>query len=456
MLWFAGPLLIRLSVVPLGHFWDLQTWYNMFVDFHHGRTPYDTMQTLSFEARAEHTSLYHFYYAYPPGLIYLYWPISQLYALLDPGLHYSLGRQGSVVASAIPWYFNYFFDLPLIIADLGIAALLWKMAGPTLARRYAWSLYPVLVIIWMFEPLLALSILGGVYSLERGKSGWAALAFALGTVLKYVPVFLVIPTLLYLLRRGASPGTLVRFGLIYSLTCLVLVAPFWQGTLFCLEFHAARQGGGLNWHSIFYFLSEWRPDLLDDYGATAMSAAIGSLVLPIGLVAVYAYTYRADLSANRTILVSLLGYLAFTKIVNEVYLLNLIPLVLLELHRQPSRRKEFFYKLFWSIPIACALVSTPPFYFLTTWLQSQGQLDLAAVSKLASFTDLKIPSLVMAVAGTFFTGLCLAAIPLFGPRSAPKAAISGENETEEDSNRQALNGLTNITQTPGALVKSGS
>src|SRR5262249_16354583 len=150
--WFSGPVIIRLVAMQFNHHWDIQTWYGLFTDLRLDRSPYDTLRTLTYETRVDRSGLFYEYHAYPPGLIYLYWPIAKLYALVDSsGLNYHFGRQGVAPVVAVPWYFNYFFKMPLLFADLGIAALLWKMVGRDTARRYVWNLYPIMALAWQFD-----------------------------------------------------------------------------------------------------------------------------------------------------------------------------------------------------------------------------------------------------------------------------------------------------------------
>ncbi|HEX2910244.1 MAG TPA: hypothetical protein VH186_05505 [Chloroflexia bacterium] len=411
--WFLGAILIRLLLIPISHHWDIQTWYSMFADFNFGRSPYDTMQTLSFETRLEYGYLYYEYFAYPPGLIYIYWPIAKLYALLDPNLNYSLGAPFSLVAPTTTWYFNYFFKIPVMLADLGIIVLLWKMGGSDIAKRYALNPYILVVMIWMFDPMMVFSLLWTVYSLERKKPYQAALALALGTVIKYVPLFILPAILLYLVRQKFTVFQLLKFCMVFGVVCAGLIIPFAKGTAFTFEFQTARVGGGLTWQHLFIFLNAWFPAVLNDFKATYISATVGAFILPVGMLIVYAYTYRRNLTINSTVLVTVLGYLAFTKIVNEVYASAVIPFILLELQRNPHPVKERYYKVFWSIPLAWIILNVPLFQFFVNPLANMDQLNYLNVRSITLLFDFKFKALVFAVVGTFFTLLCLYAIPRF-------------------------------------------
>jgi hypothetical protein len=413
VVWFSGPVLIRLAAMQLNHQWDVQTWYTLFTDFRLDHSPYDTLRTLSYETRVDRSGMFYEYYAYPPGLIYLYWPLAKLYALFDSaGATYHLGQQGLPAVIPIPWFFNYFFKMPLLLADIGIAALLWKMVGRNTARRYVWNIYPIMALAWQFDTLVALTILWSVYALERRRIYQAAIALALGAVIKFVPFFLVPAVLLYMLRCGYSLRQIMAFGLVFGGVCAAPVLPYLDGTLFALDFQASRIGGGLSWHSFFVFIPLWT-DWLGYIEAANLSAAIGALVLPLGLMWVYAYTYRRNLTINSTLLVTLLGYLAFTKIVNEVYLLDVLPLMLLELARHPSRAKEWYYRLFWSVPVAIAIIRAPLPYFLNSALAGLGKLNQESLLDLPYWQDTKSLSLLLFVVGTFFTILLCTAIPRF-------------------------------------------
>jgi hypothetical protein len=414
--WLVTPALLRLLFMPLNHPWDIQTWYAIFADFKYDQSPYATMQRLSFEARAEMISPYYEYYAYPPGLIYLYYPIAKLYALFDPNLSYFIGRADSLFTFPVPLHFNYFFKVPIMLADLGIALLLWKMGGKSVAHRYAYSLYTIMIIVWMFDPLMVLCILGGLYALERGKLGQAAVALAIGTIIKFVPIIFIPALVLYFLRQNYSLAQIGRFCAIYTIISLILVAPFLEGMLFVLEFHSARLGRGMTWYIIFSFLPSWTPDLPSGLASAIISAGVGAIILPLGLLIIYLYAHRQNLTLRTSLIVTLLGYLACTKIVNEVYVLPLIPLILLELYENPSRLKEFYFKLFWAIPITWAIVSMPLFSFLLSPVASSGQLNVVVNLEWLILTDKRPMSLLLIIMGCGFNLLCITAIPVFAKR----------------------------------------
>ena len=63
---------IRFALINLNHPLDLQTWQGLTVDLNNGKSPYDTFERLTYEARATQGvgwSQYYMYFAYPPMLI---------------------------------------------------------------------------------------------------------------------------------------------------------------------------------------------------------------------------------------------------------------------------------------------------------------------------------------------------------------------------------------------------
>jgi len=438
-----APALFRLLFIPFSHPWDIQTHYALFAAIKFDQSPYVLTQVLSMEARTERVLLYHEYFQYPPGLIYLYWPIAKLYSYLnlDPSLNYHFARQSSVPAIPAPWFFAYFFKLPLLVADMGIVILLWKMGGRQVALRYAWNIYPIMVLFWMFEAYGSFCLLLGIYWLNNKKNNQAAIILAIGTAIKYLPAIVLPAILLYMLRERYSLSSIFRFMLLFGLvTAGLCVGPwplvgsdFLQGNLFSLEWQSWRSGAGLNLHYVFRLLNEWLPEAFSGLYRKSylFSAALGNLIFPIGMLFTYAYTYRKKLDLNRTVLVTLLGYIAFNKVVNEYYILPMIPFMLLELGHYPTLAKERFYQLLWSLPVAVALITLPIFHVSLSLLAGLGQINLPAVTGILSTygQTLSYSSLIMTPLCLLYTGLCLLTMHVVATRpclEVPKVVTQPE------------------------------
>lgn len=404
----GGALLVRLLITPLNHPWDTQTWYNLLVDLNQHHSPYATFEQLSLFARSAKINPYYEYFAYPPGLIYLYYPVARLYALFDPYLTYHFSSPGTFPSFPVPFLATLFFKLPVIAADLATGWLLQKMAGRRIALVYLFNPYVIFMSGWMFDSLMVLGIVAALYWLEEGKLEQSAVALAAGTLLKFVPLFIIPALCVYLFTNsGYSYKRIFRSGLIYLFAVGLPCLPFAEGLSFVLGFHGQRVGGGLNGQSIWYFLASWFPtQRWDDY-IFSFSGALGLLVLIGGILLTCALVYRYRPSALATFCAALAGYLAFTKIVNEVYALPLVPLLLLLVARTGSKGLERCYKLLWSIPLTFAMINVPFFHFELNFLT---QLDLTNDQKaiqISTFQPRPELSLFLLIAGLFFSGLCL-------------------------------------------------
>jgi hypothetical protein len=404
---FGGALVLRLVLVPFNHPWDGQTWYNLLVDLSQNHSPYDTFRQLSLFARSAKINPYYEYFAYPPGLIYLYYPIARLYALFDPNLTYHFSSPGTLPAFPVPLAASLFFKLPVILGDLATGWLLKRMAGLKVAALYLYNPYVIFMSAWMFDSLMVLCLLLGLYWLEKGKLERVAIVLALGTLIKFVPVFIIPAFLVFLLTRNYRAAQILRFSLIYTLAVVLPCLPFYDGLLFVLGFQAQRVGGGLSWQAIWYFLGSWFPgNYWADY-IFSFSGAVGALLLIAGTLLTCALVYRFRPAALGMFIAALAGYLAFTKVVNEVYVLPLVPLVLLQLARQSSPGWERCYKLLWSIPLAFALVNVPFFHFELNFLSNLAQADNLAANRLYSLLPRRELSVTLLLTALGFTALCV-------------------------------------------------
>jgi glycosyltransferase involved in cell wall biosynthesis len=108
---------------------------------------------------------------------------------------------GNITAGA-PYLFPFLFRLPAIIADVGSAVLLWKLASRCYGRGIAlkgvalFALSPVLIMVSGFhgntDPVFVFWILWGAYFLVcRGSWPAAALCIGLSLNIKIVPIIII-------------------------------------------------------------------------------------------------------------------------------------------------------------------------------------------------------------------------------------------------------------------------
>lgn len=421
ILWSVGlaAIALRLALLLTGHWWDLTVDYNVFIDLGHNVSPYDTMVWLSHIAQAAHWWPYYEYYAYPPAPLYLYYPLAQLFCWLHPHATYLFPVQGAFAMPALPWDFYLLFKLPIWAADFGIAALLARMTGTARgARDYLLNPYVLLVSgAWTFDAVMVLALLLGVYWVSKGRPLWAGVALGVGTMVKYVPILVVPVAIIYLLKHRRSLREAFVLAASFGLTCAVLLGPYLQGLLYVVQFQGQRIGGGMNWEVFFLLSPVLDPSAnLDPLANTV--AAFGTPVLAIALLVTYWYYIQADLSLNRMVVLTLVVYLAATKLVNEQYVLVLMPFTWMEAYTMRGVW-TWIHRAFWATALTFAIFRVPIDRFL--WPLYHTVLGSAAnaiaITGATGFDSRYVPwrsehldAYVLLGLGAWFTVLCLLTI----------------------------------------------
>lgn len=363
----AVALCLRLALLPLGHPWDTVTFYNMFVELGHGQSPYTSLRMLSDIARAARWGPAYQGFAYPPGALYLYYPLARLFVWLHPHLVTHFPVQGRLALPTMPLDFYLWLKLPFWLGDLGIAWLLARMTGSLRSsRNYLLNPYVLLISgCWTFDSVMVFALLLAVYLLLRGRTGWSAAALAAGTLVKFVPGFVFPAFVLYLIARRVSARRVAFFVSVYLGVCVALVAPFLKDFLDVLSFEGSRTGFGMHWEMILV-VSQVLPAGMD-WNAVNVAAGTFSLgVLVIALLLAYRYVFQRELPLPRAVLFTLLVYLLANKLVNEQYVLALLPFSYLELHAARDRRTpwRWFHRLLWITPLVFATMNVPLDRFL--------------------------------------------------------------------------------------------
>lgn len=379
---FALALGIRFSLMFFNHPWDLQSWYNMFVDLAHDRSPYETLKYLTESTRSRYgliwyeggkilsskPAVFYEYYAYPPFLIILYYPLAKLYSLFF-SLEYSFAIPYTTTIYKVSPLFHLFFKTPIFLCDLGIAFLLYKMSSRKEAKSFLFNPYIILIsACWTFESIAVFFLLLSIYLIKTKRFITSSISLALGAVAKFYPL-LALPVLnIYFLRQNISWKKILAYNIIFALVCLVVILPFRDGLKFVLDFHSRRAGIGLSLHMILYLIAQFAKGNAWLY-YQIISPTVGAFTLTLGLLLSYYYLAKHYLSLNSMILFIFTAYLLFSKVVNEQYIFVLIPFLFLELHQRYSEKKEFIYKAIYSLPLAFAIINVPiymftlPFYF---------------------------------------------------------------------------------------------
>lgn len=409
---------LRLLLLPLGHWWDMTTFYNTFVDLGHNQSPYDTMRYMSDLARSAGWNHYYEYYAYPPGPIYVYYPLARLFVWLHPHAEHFFAVSGSHAVPNLPWDFYAFYKLPIWAADFGVAAVLARMTGTVRSwRDYLLNPYVLLVSgAWTFDAIMVLGLVLGVYWLQRGRVGWAGVALAAGTMIKFVPGFIVPTCALYLIKRRRPPREVAVFLGAYLLVCLATTGPFLQGMLYVVGFQGARYGGGMN---PIVYLTLWR--LHPDWNAVPALYAVsafGTPALALTLLLAYWYTYLTEIPLSRMVLVTLLAYLVGTKLVNEQYALAIFPFTLIEARRLGGVWR-WLHRGLWLTALVFAIMHVPIDHFLWPLYHTVfgARANVIARTGITGFdarifpwNHERIQPLAVLALGIGFTALCLVGI----------------------------------------------
>ena|SRR5579859_5570023 len=445
-LWIAAALALalRLVLTPIGHPWDTTTAYNMFIDIATGHSPYDTFNYLSHVAQSAQWNTAYEYYAYPPAPLYIYWPLAKLFLWLHPHATYFFPREGSTALPNLPWSFYPLYKLPIWIADFLIAGLLARMSG-TIRGFRDYLLNPYVLLIsgaWTFDAIMVLGLVLGVYWLQQGKLARSGIALAFGTMVKYFPILVVPTALLFLIKKKRPLREIVIFLGSYALACLVLLGPYLKGLLNVISFHAARVGGGMTWEIIFQYEQIWPKIWNVPTSALALTVSdFGTPALAIVLLLTYWYVFTREMSFNRMVVITLLAFFIGSKLINEQYVLMLIPFAFIEAV-QVGGAWKWFYRLFWMIALAFAVMRVPIDHFLWPLYHTVfgSRADVITTNQLTGFegtllpwTLPKVDVVSIVLLGVAFFVLCVVALlwPLRPPRryqrkwrlSAAEAAV---------------------------------
>jgi hypothetical protein len=221
---------------------------------------------------------------------------------------------------------------------------------------------------WTFDSVMVFCLLLAAYWLQRGRLGWSGAVLAAGTILKFIPGFIVPVFALYLIQRNRSVRELAIFLGTFIASCVGLVLPFLGGTLYAIQFQGSRPGVGLDWEEPLA-LSGILPAKIDwlSVNLTLSNYALGLLV--VGMLLAYRYVFLHEMPLNRMVLITLLVYLLTSKVVNEQYLLVVVPFSLIELHGVSGRRPAWrgwrpFHAFLWATPLVFAAFNVPLDRFL--------------------------------------------------------------------------------------------
>ena len=232
------------------------------------------------------------------------------------------------------WSFAVLVKLPVLLADLGLVALLARMgAGRGLGLWPAWlyALHPVSILVTgfhgQFDAMALLCVLLAVYWLEAERPDRSALALAFAIALKSFPV-LLLP--FFLLSIQGSRARL-RFLALATLPVVALLAPFAVADAPALRRELLGYGGVADFGWIgFVRAVGWLQS-----GVLARSEAVHwpilvplaktGFLLAFALLLALVGARRLRLALDTAALAVFLAFLAFYGAVSAQYLLWVVP-----------------------------------------------------------------------------------------------------------------------------------
>ncbi len=403
-------LSIRVAFIQLDHPWDVVTWNNLFVDLEHDRSPYETLENQTLDALSRYGvghAIYYQGYAYPPLPIFIYYPFAKLYGMVYPLEHVAVPA-GELHYIQVPWLFDFLFKLPIILADIGIALLLYKMTKRNEKSMKMFLFNPYIIFIsaaWMFDSIAVFFLLLSLYFFEKKRYDLSAISLSLGFLTKLYPIFALPVFCLELIRRRS--WKFIRYALIFGAVSTLFVLPYWGGVTTALSFQTLRAPQGMTPFSAYYAFEGGLSEATAFQWKHIIIPAIGVFTLVVGMSLIYAYLSKKEISLRIKLLMTFLTYFICMKVVNEAHWFILVPLFILVLHEFESTKKirmskglslapfKKMYHAIWIIPLVFAIFNVPITRFLFNFTLDKGVLDLFRVTAPSVGWFVLVPLLVL-------------------------------------------------------------
>ncbi len=324
--------LIRIVLAPFFvHSWDMTTIQDSMEIFLNGDNPYTEYATITRNIQTSTgTQIFFEGYAYLPHLLYIYAPVYKAYLLLggDPtpinNAHLPTAPT-NVAFSPDVFLFLTIMKLPLIFADLLVVYFLYQMK-PKLATIYAFSPYIILIsAIWgMFDALLAVSLLLSVLLFYQNKF-LSGIFFSLSLI---KPIALLsLPIFIIMFLRERKYKQLLYFSIGVVLIQIPTIAYLLIDTDSFINtttlFHLKRTPAGLTPLNIFLNI----PDLRFSIEAVSYLTII-SIIAYVGMLF---FVVKKKISLEYGIIITILYYFLFGKVISEQLFVLIYPLLLLKL-----------------------------------------------------------------------------------------------------------------------------
>jgi len=397
-----AALVVRLVIAPFFmHAGDLGTIYESSAIALHGGNLYSFVyqQTVQMQ-QATGLPIFFEGYAYHPLLIYFFVPFYWLYTVIaGPGLVIIGGHFPNLPVLVYPWALVAIFMLkiPIILADVVVVYLL---AGFDVrkAEFYAFCPYVIFIsVVWgMFDAIVAVFLLISYLTFRKNSYALSGFTYGLSTMKLYtivlVPLFIV-----RLWRQWKALGEFLLgfFVTLIPVAYYMIVSPvvFWN---VLVGFQGSRVMGGVNLYNFVWIIPDVQFDL--------QISKLPTILLILSVLAIV-LLYGRRLPLLEAILAVMLASFVFGAVLNEQFLVSILPLMLL-CKRCDARiwvapfififlRSAFYY---FAIPI---LWTSPYFYDLyfqadTVWkyIQTVGYLMIPIYAVGIAFSLLLLWNLI--------------------------------------------------------------
>jgi len=418
--WLAVGLALRIALTPFQHTWDSQTWWNVATQL--GRepdvwnavnAPYEHMRQLSALAHGSGFREFYEYWAYPPGMLLVWWPVARAWFFLAGPMAERFAGPDSFTAMPIPLLLALGMKAPIILADAITVLILGRLGHPGAARWYWLNPYVLLVGLWTFDPIMVALLLSGVLAAQNQRWAVAGVMLGCGAAVKFVPALLVPVVVLCAWRAASHP---VRSAMLAAISATAafgaVCAPWADGVLYVLQFHATRAGGGVSWQSVWGAIG-WVDPFMDlTVVHLFLSPQIGALTLSGCVLIATWLAWLRGLDLLRTSLVVLLAYLAGSKLVNEAYPLPALALAAAVVGSGGSVGSARLVRFLWVVPLVFALLNVPVWGFALAPAEVLGWIDMpsARLYQAGYLVTYQYVAVALAILGTGFQIGCIVAV----------------------------------------------
>ena len=342
---------VRVAIAPFFmHAGDVGTIYESSIMALKGLNIYDFVSAKTLQMQNA-TGLPVFFegYAYHPLLIYFFTPFYWVFTLIaGQGPVMIDGHYPALPVLIYPWtpLLLLMLKIPIILADVLVVYVLAGMDARK-AKIYAFCPYVIFVgVVWgMFDALVGLFLLASYLTSSRSRF-LSGLFYGLSLMKLYTVVLLP----LYVVRLYGRWKELAQFlgGLAITLLPVayyLVVSPksIWN---VLVTFQGGRLMGGVNLYNFIWIVQDLIFDLV--------VSMVPTILL---IVALYYLITRFGRKAPllESILAIMFVYFLFGKVINEQFLISILPLILLS--------KECDHRI-WVAPFVFIFLRSPFYYFM--------------------------------------------------------------------------------------------